>query len=253
MATFAPFMRLPPELRLMIYDEAIEAQDDIVEVVFYARPEMRRRRPPAAGAWQVVWAYKCRYRKRPDLLDVSVESRVEYIKRNQDFLQLNRQEPVYFKAAWDTVYFDAESFYTLWHYVKIHRAQMRTILFHNFRGFNLIQTLGSPFGLALPAAAQNIMGLFDLRVPAQRTLTGLTNIRLLGMRGIPPCGLQPVVAPTIQRLRICFIGKLQNYLTSRQFTQAQQNRINAAMVRVMADTTAFVAVNNAGPLGLPVT
>ena len=97
---------------------------NIVEVKFTRYPSFRRK--VRGHPWRLVWTYTCKPWTVSPLLSTSVESRATYIRDNPDTLQLNRGTPVvHYNATRDTVYIDAESFFNLWHYVTVHRAQSR--------------------------------------------------------------------------------------------------------------------------------
>jgi hypothetical protein len=196
------------------------------------------------------------------LPSTSVESRATYIRDNPDILQLNRGTPVVrYNATRDTVYIDAESFFNLWHYVTVHRAKSRgNIPIGNLRGFLAIQVLGS---FRSGVAGINIVGLADLRVPAEQVLTNLAQVRRLGERDRHPGGRDPATLPLNQRP---FPRRLVTALTqiiddcenSTSFNEpqwrneAQWNVIDAARDAVENDVDAFWAEVQ-GALGIPVT
>jgi hypothetical protein len=137
-------------------------------------------------------------------VSVDKATRERCLHSKPDVLQLNRGPLLDYDAQRDTIYFDSESFLNLWHYVERHRWQFNRrnsggVARGNLKGFQLIQTLGwfenNPANL-------NSAGFAHLRYPLERALTGLTNIRLLGHRGIHPAGRGPTPGrPLAQRLK----------------------------------------------------
>jgi hypothetical protein len=233
---------------------------NIVEVKFTRYPSFRRK--GRGHPWRLVWTYNCKPWTVSPLLSTSVESRATYIRDNPDTLQLNRGTPVVrYNATRDTVYIDAESFFNLWHYVTVHRAQSRgNIPIGNLRGFPAIQVLGS-FRSGL--AEINIVGLANLRIPAEQVLTDLTQIRRLGERGRHPGGRDPATLqlgqrPFPRRLVTALTHVLDDFENSRSFNgpqwrnEAQWNLIDAARDAVENDVDAFWAEAQ-GVLGIPVT
>ena len=135
------------------------------------------------------------------------------MQRKPDFLQLNQGQRIQFNAAQDIIYFDSESFLNLWHYVHIHRGQFGRFFQHpavprgNLRGFDRIQTLG---WFEDDIANLDIQGFAHLGDPAVRVFTGLTKVRLIGLRGYHPSGRLPAQGwPLQRRLKQIFKDKIR--------------------------------------------
>jgi len=259
-ASFDLFPQFPTEIRDLIWDTAADAENDgVVEVYFDRQPECRTR--AANGARHIIWQYRCYNRNPSPLHLVSHESREQYLLSHPNILRLNQGQLIYFNSAKNTVYFDSESFLNLWHYVKRHRVQFADppqapgsgfVAFNRLNGFSQIRTLGWPEG----ADRTNIVGLADLRNPVERALSGLTNIRLLGDRGIHPGGIDPATLPVAnrslqRRLIAAIITKYVVYNGTRVFNADAQAVINAGRGRVIPDVNACRALK-AGDLDIPI-
>jgi 2EXR family len=187
MASFDWYPQLPAELRVKVLAEAEAGISNILEVCFDRQPTISRTAP--GEPWHIVWAYKLYTRNPPSLLSVTQETRSEYLRTRLDYLRLNRGQTIHFNAAKDTIFFDSESLFNLWHYVKKHRAQL-DVHQCNLKGFNQIQTLGHFLSEIPPPPPPpdllNTRGFYELRDLKENVFTGLKNIRLLGSRGIHP-------------------------------------------------------------------
>jgi hypothetical protein len=263
LTSFGKFANLPPEIRGMVWDIAASAgNENIIEVCFDCAPTLRRESP--RKPWQIVWTYRCHERNPSHILRVSSEAREQYYRSHPNILQLNRQLPIHFNATQDTLFFDCQSFFNLWDYVRLHRVRLR-VPHRNLRGFNLIQTIGHFNSQLPPAELLDTNSFMVLRLPQNNVFTALTRIRLLSPRGIHPgprpTGWNPNIIPG-QTLSWWLDAALLHLIFNSNGSQgmritptvAQQRRIDRALARVAGDVAAFMAAipANGTPLTLPI-
>lgn len=259
LTAFPLFPKFAKELQSMIFKAAAEMEDrNIVEVKFTRTPIIRRKGPK--HPWRPLWTYGCKPHNVSPLLSTTKESRKQYLKSKPDILQLNRGLPVvHFNAARDTIYFDVESAFNLWHYITRYRAPPAKIPTSNLQGFEAILVLGS-YHPGILTVHNN--GLADVRAPAERALANLERIRALGARGYHPGGWDPAAQPfwwrpLHRRLRRLLVQVIDEFEEARTFpghgqtTLAQRDRIGDARDGVDGDVDHFFG-QAPGMVGIPV-
>ncbi|KAE9365887.1 hypothetical protein N431DRAFT_86214 [Stipitochalara longipes BDJ] len=262
------FNDLPAEVRDRTWRAAADNEDavnkDIVEVKMRRLPLLTRAGPfTTTRPWRLIYTYGLAARNPSPLLSTSRESRAEYLLRHQDTIQLNNGPMVHFDSERDTIHFDSESLFNLWHYVTKHRAPPSNVPLGNLRGLTAIQTLG--FHHKNPMN-HNIRGLANLLVPAERALCNITKIRCLGDRGHWPGGVDPLFIVPVARNKL--ISRLKNaqrtivedYERNRRVVGhpnsaknvAQQDLFNAESININAQVTSFLTATPPNPgFGIP--
>ncbi|KAE9377450.1 hypothetical protein N431DRAFT_451646 [Stipitochalara longipes BDJ] len=263
--SFNGYSKVPPEIRALILKLAVvEEAGNIIEVCIDRKPTLRRVGP--GRSWSMNWAYRCHERNPSVIAHVNQEARGEYFRLRPNTLQLNRQPPIHFNAAQDTIFIDCESMFNLFDYVLWWR-NVRAVPLANLSGFNTIRTLGHYNNALPPAERIDNNGLMILMLPAENVFTGLANIRLLGPRGAHPGprpgGIDPATLPVIQRpLNLRLMTAVTNKITAsnggrsarRPLTVGQQNVFNNTLSFVTHEVFAFFAPNASNiPFVIPVT
>ncbi|KAL2072097.1 hypothetical protein VTL71DRAFT_11440 [Oculimacula yallundae] len=160
---FTLFTALPLDVRVMIWKQA--AGKDIAKIIdveirctnpIYVRPLAHRpvgtpdrarggTRAHVRYTWTCVAIAGVNAAEGSDaLLGVNIESRMEYLRYNPQFLHIEHGPYIYFKAIRDVIYMDAISLYTLHMYtwMQDHLLPVPNVM-ANLQGFDTILNLES--------------------------------------------------------------------------------------------------------------
>jgi hypothetical protein len=163
MATFKHFPYLPPEIRILIWEEAatIPAKDPIVADFGGTLFKIPRPKPLGQLKCQFFlrFGFGC---KSLGTFGANLESREASLRMNPDFLQFNKGPKLYFDAERNTIHFDFQSLYFIGLYfdqnlhnedlmsneteiqVRVSSAPRKHDLVRNLRGFCRIKTMSVP-------------------------------------------------------------------------------------------------------------
>jgi hypothetical protein len=210
---------LPPEILNQIIKEVVDpaaaapAPRTVILVRFSRTPRItaRRRVKGVRKLAKVAWNYACSERLPPPTLPtpgpmaqppnparnifigaVPYQSRLAEERIRQvckqfapgDFLQFGKGPRIYFRPAEDIIYFDYESFFNLFTFMRENPQRASRSL----SGFEKIQILGSYHTTNIQGAWYN----HGLRLLQAAVLTGLVKIQLLGDMGIHPGSVAPL-------------------------------------------------------------
>jgi len=163
MKTFQLFPCFPPDIRLLIWEEAAKIPtDDHIVVDFGAKLFAIREesyRPRLQARFYLRLGGNC---KPLGTLGANVESREATLRMNPDFLQLNAGPKLYFNAIRNTIHFDFKSLYNIGLYfnqnlrnenlgwdnthieVRLDRRLRKHRIIRNLRGFCGIKNVSLP-------------------------------------------------------------------------------------------------------------